>query len=194
MGQGYDGIQNFITKRLGSLWVVQHYLKRLGVQEAIDAACPVKGHAKLTHGQVISVLVGNRLNSPAPLYQVGEWAEVYAAQEVFGTPACLLNDDRIARALDAIYPHLETLKGSIGWKAISEFGIDTAIWHWDFTSLSFHGAYEEQDPEGPQVTYGHSKAHRPISSRSWLGLALRVMVPFRYTIRPSAVSPRRSPR
>ena len=112
MGSRNGGIQNFVAKRLGSLWVVQQYLKRLGVQETVDSACPVEGQAKLTHGQVLSVLVGNRLNSPAPLYQVGEWAKTYAAEEVFGTPATLLNDDRIGRALDAIYPHLETLKGS----------------------------------------------------------------------------------
>lgn len=172
LGNRNDGIQNFVVKRLGSLWVVQQYLKRLGVQETIDSACPVEGHAKLSHGQVISVLVGNRLNSPAPLYQVGEWAETYAAEEVFGTPAALLNDDRIGRALDAIYPHLETLKGSIGWRAITEFGIDTAVWHWDFTSLSFHGAYEEQDAQGPQVTYGHSKARRPDLKQVMVGFGV----------------------
>lgn len=172
MGSRDGGIQNFVAKRLGALWVVQQYLKRLGVQEAIDSACPVEGQAKLTHGQVISVLVGNRLNSPAPLYQVGEWAKAYAAEEVFGTPATLLNDDRIGRALDAIYPQLETLRGSIAWRAISEFGIDTAVWHWDFTSLSFHGAYEEQDAEGPQVTYGHSKARRPDLKQVMVGFGV----------------------
>ena len=172
MGSRNGGIQNFVAKRLGSLWVVQQYLKRLGVQETVDPACPVEGQAKLTHGQVLSVLVGNRLNSPAPLYQVGEWAKTYAAEEVFGTPATLLNDDRIGRALDAIYPHLETLKGSIGWRAITEFGIDTAVWHWDFTSLSFHGAFEDQDAEGPQVTYGHSKARRPDLKQVMVGFGV----------------------
>ena len=166
------GIQNFVAKRLGSLWVVQQYLKRLGVQETVDSACPVEGQAKLTHGQVLSVLVGNRLNSPAPLYQVGEWAKTYAAEEVFGTPATLLNDDRIGRALDAIYPHLETLKGSVGWRAITEFGIDTAVWHWDFTSLSFHGAFADQDSDGPQITYGHSKARRPDLKQVMVGFGV----------------------
>lgn len=149
-----------MVKRLGSLWTIQCYLKRLGVQEIIDAACSVNGNARLTHGQVIGVLVGNRLNAPVPLYHVDEWAKTYAVEEVFGVPARLLNDDRLGRALDAIYPHLETLKGSITWRAISEFGIDTSVWHWDFTSLSFHGAFEDQNLEGPMVTYGHSKARR----------------------------------
>jgi transposase len=172
MGSGDVRIQDMVTKRLGSLWVVQQYLKRLGVQQIIDSACPVEAHAKLTHGQVISALVGNRLNSPTPLYQVGQWAQAYAAEEVFGTPADLLNDDRIGRALDAIYAHLETLKGSVAWRAISEFGIDASVWHWDFTSLSFHGAYEEQDAEGPQVTYGHSKARRPDLKQVMVGFGV----------------------
>jgi transposase len=74
--------------------------------------------------------------------------------------------------LDAIYPHLETLKGSIGWQAIAEFGIDTAVWHWDFTSLSFHGAFEDQESDGPQVTYGHSKARRPDLKQVMVGFGV----------------------
>ena len=174
VGQDNGSIENVIAKRLGSLWVVQCYLQRLGVQQIIDAACPMEGQRLLTHGQVISVLVGNRLNSPAPLYPVGVWAKTSAAGEVFGTPAPLLNDDRLLRALDAIFPHLETLKGSIGWKAIEEFGIDTSMWHWDFTSLSFHGAFDpnEQAPQAPQVTYGHSKARRPDLKQIMVGFGV----------------------
>jgi hypothetical protein len=142
----------------------------------------VEAQAKLTHGQVISALVGNRLDSPAPLYQVEDWAKLYAAEEVFGTPATLLNDDRIGRALDAIYPQLETLKGSVAWRAILEFGIDTAVWHWDFTSLSFHGAYEDQDV-GRHV--GRLKTRRRHAGRRSIVPAVSGGPPMRSTILPS---------
>lgn len=153
--------QRLMTRILGSLSIVQGLLRRLGVEEIIDRVCPVREVAPLTHGQVIAALVGNRLSAPRPLYHVDEWAEHWAAEEVFGTPAHLLNDDRLGRALDAIVPELDTLKRSVAWAAIDAFGIDTTQFHWDYTSLSVSGVYAEQSKAGPNVTYGHSKARRP---------------------------------
>ncbi|MDT0347801.1 IS1634 family transposase, partial [Streptomyces litchfieldiae] len=118
--------------------------------------------ADLTHGQVIEVLVANRLTAPAPLFRVGDWARDWAVEEVFGIEAELLNDDRLARALDAIAPHLDRLAGSVGAAAIGAFGLDTARIHWDMTSMSVHGAYpvEDQDEDYPMVRYGHPKDRR----------------------------------
>ncbi|MGW4796246.1 hypothetical protein ACWEPC_27875 [Nonomuraea sp. NPDC004297] len=45
---------------------------RLRIRELVDAACPVRDVAELTHGQVIEVLVADRLTSPAPLVHVQE--------------------------------------------------------------------------------------------------------------------------
>ncbi|MGP2441652.1 DUF4277 domain-containing protein [Streptomyces sp. JW3] len=50
---------------------------------------------------MIEVLVANRLTAPAPLFRVGDWGRQWAVEEVFGIEADLLNDDRLARALDA---------------------------------------------------------------------------------------------
>jgi transposase len=154
---------------LGSLGVVQGMLRRVGIQEIIDQVCPIRDVAPLTHGQVIDVLVANRLSSPRPLYHVDEWAEHWAVEEVFAAPAHLLNDDRLGRALDAIAPQLDTLKRSVAWAAIDAFGVDTAQFHWDYTSLSVFGAYEDQSEAGPQVTYGHSKARRPDLKQVMIG-------------------------
>jgi hypothetical protein len=41
------------------------------------------------------------------MVRVEDWARTWAVEEVFGIEPDLLNDDRIARALDAIAPHLE---------------------------------------------------------------------------------------
>lgn len=74
-------------------------------------------------------------------------------EEVFGIEPALLNDDRPARALDAIAPHLEQFAGTVGARAIAEFGIDVSRLHWDVTSMSVHGAYteEDQDPDQREV-------------------------------------------
>ncbi|MEQ4722469.1 DUF4277 domain-containing protein [Nonomuraea sp. B19D2] len=52
---------------LGALPVVAGFCPRLRIRVLVDAACPVRDVAELTHGQVIEVLVANRLTSPAPL-------------------------------------------------------------------------------------------------------------------------------
>lgn len=110
--------------------------------------------ADLSHGEVIAAMVANRLTGRRPLKHIDQWAKRWAVEEVFGTPAHLLNDDRLGRVLDAIFPHLDTLKGSVAWSAIEAFGIDTAVFHWDFTSFSSAGACEEEDQDdvGPKVS------------------------------------------
>jgi len=99
----------------------------------VDRACPVREVATLTHGQVIEVLVANRLTSPTPLRRVEDWAAAWAVTEVFGIAPQALNDDLIGRALDAIAPKLEQLVGSVGARAIAAFGLEVARLHWDMT-------------------------------------------------------------
>ncbi|WP_245738096.1 DUF4277 domain-containing protein, partial [Streptomyces sparsogenes] len=90
-----------VEKRLGALPVAAEFLRRLDVAGIVDELCPGGASAHLTHGQVIEALVANRLTSPAPLVRVGDWARTWAVEEVFGLEPDLLNDDRLARALDA---------------------------------------------------------------------------------------------
>jgi transposase len=151
-----------VKKRLGGLPAVAEIVRRLDVAGIVDELCPVRADADLTHGQVVEVLIANRLTSPMPLQRVHEWAEAWAVEEVFGAEAVLLNDDRLARALDAIAPHLEVVSGTVAATAIGEFGIDVAKIHWDMTSMSVSGAYpaEDQDPGFPLVKHGHPKDRR----------------------------------
>ncbi len=149
-----------LEKKLGSLVAAGEMLRRLDVAGIIDGLCPIRDIADLTHGQVIEAMIANRLSAPAPLVGLEEWAREWAVAEVFGIAPALLNDDRAARALDAIAPQLEKIVGTVGATAIGEFGIDVARCHWDMTSISMFGAYPDQDEEYPQVKYGHPKDRR----------------------------------
>jgi transposase len=157
---------------LGALPVVAGFCSRLRIRELVDAACPVRDTAGLTHGQVIEVLVGNRLTSPAPLVHVQDWARAWAVGEAFGVEPELLNDDRIGRALDAIAPHLDQLAGSVGLAAIEAFGIDVARLHWDMTSISLHGDYDGADPGFARPRFGHPKDRRPDLKQIQAGIAV----------------------
>ncbi|MGW1091531.1 IS1634 family transposase [Streptomyces sp. NPDC002596] len=148
-----------MEKCLGALPVVSDFTRRLDLAGIIDEVCPGGVSALVTHGQVIEALVANRLTAPAPLVRVGDWARTWAVEEVVGIEPGLLNDDRLARALDAIAPHLKHVTGTVGARAIAEFGIDVSRPHWDMTSMSVHGAYpaEGQDEDFPVIGYGHPK-------------------------------------
>ncbi|MGH3157181.1 MAG: hypothetical protein ACRDNF_11470, partial [Streptosporangiaceae bacterium] len=69
------------------------------------------------------------------MVRVQERAAAMAVDEAYGVEPGLLNDDRIARALDAIAPRLDEVTGSVGAAAITEFGVDVARLHWDMTSV-----------------------------------------------------------
>jgi transposase len=161
-----------VERRLGALPASAEFLRRLDVAGIVDELCPIRDVAHVTHGQVIEVLVANRLSVPTSMVRVGDWARGWAVEEVFGVEPELLNDDRLARALDAIAPHLDEITGSVGAQAIAEFGIDTAQIHWDLTSMSMFGAYEDQEEGFPQVRYGHPKDRRVDLKQIQAGLAV----------------------
>lgn len=114
----------------------------------------------VTHGQLVEALIANRLSSPRSMVQVTRWAREWAVEEVFGIPAGALGDDRIARALDAIAPELDHIVGSVGARAIDVFGIDASRVHWDMTSISLYGSYEEVNEAFPVPAFGHPKDGR----------------------------------
>jgi hypothetical protein len=128
-------------RHVGPLLLVAHYLDRLGLVEVIDTAAPMRGRAMLTHGEVIAALVANRLCAPAPLYDVAGWASSAALAELFSIPAGLLNDDRLGRALEALAPVAERVRGQLALAAASRCGVDLSRLHLDMTAVRFTGGY-----------------------------------------------------
>jgi transposase len=161
-----------VEKALGALPVVAAFCRRLGIAATIDELCPVRDVAIVTHGEVIEALVANRLTSPTPLLRVEDWAAAWAVPEVFGVPAEALNDDRLGRALDAIAPQLDAIVGSVGAQAIAEFGLDVSRLHWDMTSISLHGRYDDVDESHVRPRYGKPKDRRPDLKQIQTGLAV----------------------
>lgn len=163
-----------MEKMLGALPVVADFGRRLRLRQIVDAVCPMRevSTSAVTHGQVVEVLVANRLTSPVPLLRVEDWARAWAVPEVFGVAASTLGDDRVGRALDAIVPHLEQIVGSVGATAIEEFGLDVTRLHWDMTSISLHGAYGRVEEGLPVPKFGHPKDRRPDLKQIQTGIAV----------------------
>lgn len=132
-----------VRRDVGPLLLVRHYLERLGIAAIVDRAIPQRGRAQLTHGEVVVALIANRLCAPSPLYDIAGWGSQAALHELFGIPGMLLNDDRLGRALDALAPVAEHVRGAVALAAIERFGVDAGRLHLDLTTLRFAGAYED---------------------------------------------------
>ena len=147
------------VRYLGPLPVLVPFLERLSLTELIDTHVPKERRTPLSHGQVVSALVLNRLLSPRAIYTLQEWSHRTVIPEALHIAASDLNDDCLLRTLDAIFPHLESIQGSLTWQVQDRFGLDTSCIHWDLTSFFFEGSYDEtqQDSAAPLINYGRPK-------------------------------------
>ena len=158
-------------QQLGALPVVAAVCRRLDIAGIVDRAAPVRDIAHASHGQVIVAMIANRLTSPTPMVHLGQWARQFAVEHAFAVPPAVLNDDRIARALDALAPVLDQVTGSIGAAAIGSYGIDVSQLHWDMTSISLHGDYRTPDEDYARPRFGHPKDRRPDLKQIQAGVA-----------------------
>jgi transposase len=128
----------------------------------------------LDHARTLTVLVHNLLGSPGPLYRIAEWSAPWEPQVLALTSAqkAALNDDRVARALDA----LSCERGRSIWfrlalRVIKQFEVATDRVHFDTSTVTFHGKYETSVTE-PRITHGHNKDHRPDLKQLLFGLTV----------------------
>jgi hypothetical protein len=148
-----------LVRSLGALPVLLPLCEELGLRAIINRRCYPAGGAPedLDVGCVALVLALNRLQAPAPLVHVEEWVGQSALPELLGIDAGQCNDDRLARTLDTLLPHLDAIWQDLVVATITAFGVDLRALCYDITSLSFCGAYEDAD----LVRYGYSRDHRP---------------------------------
>jgi len=156
------------TKNIGPIALIKPVLDALGLREAVDRYCPMDRKRGITHGQAVEVMVMNRLTSPTPLCDVEEWARLYALEEACGIVADHVNDDRLARALDAVFQHMEDIEADVALRAMAKYKVNPEVIHFDATSLYFEGAYDESDI----VRLGYSRDQKP--DKKQVNLALDV--------------------
>jgi transposase len=117
----------------------------------------------LDHAQTLAVFIQNIILSPAPLYRIAEWARPIDPQalELTAKEKRSLNDDRVARSLDALVtPRARTLFFQLALHIIEQFELDCRRIHHDTTTVTFHGQYRTSSRE-PRIIRGMNKDHRP---------------------------------
>jgi transposase len=140
-----------IVKLLAAIPILYPILAELDVEAITDRYCPTK--AEVNIGAVIVILCLNRLTAPKPLSGIADWAAKAVIEELTGVPASKLNDDRLGRALDAIYPHLKEIWTDIVSRALVRYQIDLSLVFYDLTAFYFTGEYKNS----ARVTFGFTR-------------------------------------
>ena len=159
-GSGQATVQ---THFLGPHPLIRHYLDRLNVEDILASHLPQGRAGTLSHAQALCVLVHNILTSPGPLYRLENWVCPIepGALCLSEEQKAAINDDRVARALDA----LGSAKARGIWfrlalRAIKVFELSLERIHFDTTSVTFFGEYAGSVSE-PRLAHGHNKDHPP---------------------------------
>ena len=159
------------SERVGALPVIEHFLERIGLRVLLERHLAA-GDERVAIGAAtaVGVLVRNLCVAREPLYGLADWAARHDPRLLGLAPgeAALLNDDRVGRALDALFDcDRGSLLTQLMLGVIAEFQIDCSQLHNDSTSICLHGDYTRADGRERAgkptavAALGHSKDHRP---------------------------------
>jgi transposase len=182
-----------LVRALGAIPLLLPLLEQLGVREIVNRHChPADTNSgDLDLGVVTLLLILNRLLAPRPLVHVEAWLAETVLPDLLGLDAAQGNDDRLARALDALVPQLDALWQDLIVAAVVQFDLDLSQLCYDLTSVSFCGDYD--GAEG--ITFGYSRDHRPDRKQVELATTVTVAggVPLDYRLLAGNVADRTTP-
>ena len=154
------------TKNLDHLGLVAATIDDLGIVEKIDAEVKISEQSSMTIGQRVKAMILNGLGfTNYRLYMVAKFFETKPVDRLFSENfnSEQINDDALGRCLDKIYEKGSTsLYAKIAFEIAQEQGLLEKGHRHDSTTLTVYGDYENNaNNKGINITYGHSKDHRP---------------------------------
>jgi transposase len=158
------------TQMIGPLPIVNHFIKRVGLDNTLERYLNTANTRKVSPSQSIGVLLRNIILHRTPIYDLQEWASRYRPALLGLDPDQItsLNDDRRGRDLDMLFDaDRASLLTEVVVRAIKEFKLDLSRFHNDSTTITFSGIYKEatgerkRGKESLNITFGHNKDHRP---------------------------------
>lgn len=152
-----------VSKNIDHLGIISGICDKIQLVETIDAIIPKSPNMQLSVGQRIKAMIINGLGfTGRPLYITGEFFSTKPIDILLGENATTgnLNDDSLGRGLDALYEaNAELVFTKVATKAIETYNIIVKSAHYDTTSVSVSGDYEETS-EVKLVKFGYSKDMR----------------------------------
>lgn len=142
--------------------IVKAYTEKLGLVELVNHLVP--SQMDVPPGIFFLGMVLDTLSGRNPLYRLEQFfleqdTELLLGKEV---TAKSFNDVNVGRFLDKVFDvgALKIFK-EISIRAVSIFGLNCRHVHFDTTSRSVFGDYDTYGNDPFEITYGHSKDHRP---------------------------------
>lgn len=159
-------------KQVDVLPMVKYFMDQLNLFNIFIKYVPATVGSLADHAQSLCILIANIICDNRPLYKVQEWLRQYSDGMVEEpVDARLFNDDRLARALSALFrSDRNSQLTEISSNAISVHQLLTDQIHNDTTSVTFIGKYDTPDPEAVKLKHGHNKDFRPDCKQVVFGL------------------------
>ena len=161
------------TERPGPLPLVNHFIERMGLPEALDRHLDGGAHHRrpaLSHAQALGVLLRSLIVEREAVYRQQETVASFAPSLFGVTGAQLqhLSDDRIGRALDRLFDSdRSALLTEVVVAVGQRFALAFDRLHNDSTSIALCGQYRAAGGRtlrartAPAITFRFSKDYRP---------------------------------
>ncbi|MFZ2900820.1 MAG: IS1634 family transposase [Saprospiraceae bacterium] len=160
--------QEYTSKTLDHLGLVAGMCREIGISQIIDKYCKSESPDQIVStGKALEAMILNGLGFVNKrLYLIPHFFRDKPVELLLGPglEAGHFNDDRLGRALDALYASgVTTLFAHLSRRTFEVLGYRPGRGHLDTTSLSVHGQYNSEEPgtAGLQITQGFSKDNRP---------------------------------
>jgi len=135
-------------KRLAHLPLVMGVIRGTGAIDIIDAACGIDRRMKSSHGECVALILAGIFAGEHGLWRLQDRLDVYDMATVMrdrGIDLAEFHDVRLGRALDAVYrAGPDRIVTELALKMIEAHKVETDYLHFDTTTLTFYGAYEDE--------------------------------------------------
>ncbi len=144
------------------LSIFKEYAKRINLVETINTMTDSK--MELSPGDAVLGMILDTVSGRTLLYRLEQASDQTDTELIFGKPMSpdKFNDTNLGRELDKLFETgTQKIFSQISQNAIGCFKLDTRHHHFDTTSVSVFGAYEDHPDTQLNITYGYSKDKRP---------------------------------
>jgi transposase len=150
-------------REAGPIHVGYQFWQRLSLDRILyDCGLPE------TVRQLACAMVLNRLIAPASEHAMPDWMRRTALVDILDVDFEGVDDNRLYRVLDKLYPHRATIEAALVQRERSLFNLDTTVYLYDITSTYFEG----QCSRNGKAKLGHSRDKRPDCKQVVVGLVV----------------------
>lgn len=158
-----EGLEFEQCREAGPVHVGHQMWERLGLDQILSQA-GLSDDARL----LSQLMTLNRLIAPSSELAMSEWVRRTALADVVQKDFSALNEDRLYRNLDKLYPRRTAIEAQLVERERTLFGLKETIYLYDLTSTYFEG----QALANPKAMRGYSRDKRPDCKQVVVGLVL----------------------